>query len=225
MALSEQITLITDYALAASIGYFAWHLIQSALQRTDLSLRLWTGAFVAASLSAFAEAAYVGFATQLDSTAAQSLWQAALSFACAAHFLLLSAVLCVYSRGRLRLVLLGLAVLKSAALTAWLADHAEFRYVVHDNVLTMLPVLALSAWGAWSRRVPSAPWILAGILASLVAALMQQGRVALHAHFDQNDLYHVIQIVAMYLFFRGGMELQDLDGEAAAPSASPAGRA
>ena len=34
-------------------------------------------------------------------------------------------------------------------------------------------------------------------------------RLALHRHFNHNDLYHVIQIVALYLFYRGGALLVD----------------
>ncbi len=69
----------------------------------------------------------------------------------------------------------------------------------------MLPVLALSAWGGWSKRVAAAPWVLAGILVSLVAALVQQGRVTLHPQFDHSNLFRVIQMIAMYFLFRAGL--------------------
>jgi hypothetical protein len=220
---SEPVTLITNLVLAALTGYFTWRLLACVRQRSDLSVRLWVAAFAAAALSALAGASYHGFGAQLGATAGQALWQATLNLAGAANLLLLCAVLCVYSGGGLRLALLAIAVAKLLVMSAWMAQHSEFRYVVYDTVASMLPVLALSAWGAWSRRVPSAPWILAGILASLVAALMQQGRVALHAHFNHNDLYHVIQMVAMYFFYRGGLELRDLPAETAAPAGASAG--
>jgi hypothetical protein len=46
-------------------------------------------------------------------------------------------------------------------------------------------------------------WMLAGVGASLAAALVQASGFALHRHFNHNDLYHVVQIAAMLLFYRG----------------------
>ena len=46
-------------------------------------------------------------------------------------------------------------------------------------------------------------WMLAGVAVSVMGALVQASGFALHAHFNHNDLYHVIQIGAMFLFYRG----------------------
>jgi hypothetical protein len=35
---------------------------------------------------------------------------------------------------------------------------------------------------------------------------------ALHQHFNHNDLYHVIQIAAMVLFYIGAKQLRDAQG-------------
>jgi hypothetical protein len=48
--------------------------------------------------------------------------------------------------------------------------------------------------------------MLAGVALSVAAALAQALGVALHRHFNHNDLYHVIQIAAMLLFYRGILE-------------------
>ncbi len=42
-----------------------------------------------------------------------------------------------------------------------------------------------------------------------LAALAQASGVALHRHFNHNDLYHVIQMAALYAFYRGGALLVD----------------
>ena len=49
----------------------------------------------------------------------------------------------------------------------------------------------------------------AACLVSLVGGIVQARRVAPHRHFNHNDLYHVIQMVALYLFYRGGALLVD----------------
>jgi Family of unknown function (DUF6962) len=215
-------TLITHYALAALTGYFAWRLGAASRQRPDLAPRLWAAAFAAVSLCAFAGGTQEGFAARLDATVVQSLWRATLCLVGAASLLFLSSIIHAYTAGRVRVALLTLAAAKFALLAVWIADHDDLRYVVYDTVATILPVLALSAWGGWSKRVAAAPWVLAGILVSLVAALMQQGRVTLHPQFDHSNLFRAIQMIAMYFLFRAGLEMRDQPGEAAAPIGTPA---
>ncbi len=71
----------------------------------------------------------------------------------------------------------------------------------------MLLAAALYAMARW--HAAGMGWLVAGVAVSLVAVLVQVRRVALHRHFNHNDLYHVIQMVALYLFFRGGALLVD----------------
>jgi hypothetical protein len=52
-------------------------------------------------------------------------------------------------------------------------------------------------------------WILAGVAVSVIAALVQASGLALHRHFNHNDLYHVIQIAAMALLYKGARRLRD----------------
>jgi hypothetical protein len=54
--------------------------------------------------------------------------------------------------------------------------------------------------------------VLGAIAVSALAALVQYHRVALHQHFNHNDLYHVIQIAGVALFYRGGKLLRDQAG-------------
>jgi hypothetical protein len=44
---------------------------------------------------------------------------------------------------------------------------------------------------------------------SVLAATIQVNGVALHHDFNHNDLYHVIQMGGMYLFYRGALVLKD----------------
>jgi hypothetical protein len=220
---STPTTLITHYALALLTGYFAWRLAVEARRRPDLAPRLWAAAFAAVALCALAGGAHQGFAPRLDAALAQALWRATLCLAGAASLLFLSAIVHVYTAGRLRVALLTLAAAKFALLAVWIADHDDARYVLYDLLATMLPALALSAWGGWSKRA-AAPWVLGGILASLVAALVYQGRVALHPQFDQSDLFRAILMIAMYCLFRAGLEMRDQSSEAVAPIGAPARR-
>ena len=55
---------------------------------------------------------------------------------------------------------------------------------------------------AWRRDRRAARWMLAGVAVSAIAAVVQQSGWSLHEHFNHNDLYHVIQGVAIWLLYR-----------------------
>jgi hypothetical protein len=63
-------------------------------------------------------------------------------------------------------------------------------------------------------------WILAGVAVCVVAALVQASGFALHRHFNHNDLYHLIQIAAMALLYRGARRLRDATAPTPAPPAA-----
>ena len=67
-------------------------------------------------------------------------------------------------------------------------------------------VVAIAATLA-NPHVLSYSWIVGGILLSFVGAAIQQSGVSLHQHFNHNDLFHVVQMVAFYLLYRGGKAL------------------
>ena len=52
-------------------------------------------------------------------------------------------------------------------------------------------------------------WIIGGVLVSFGAAGIQQSGIALHQHFNHNDIYHVVQMAGVYLLYRGARLLRD----------------
>ena len=58
-------------------------------------------------------------------------------------------------------------------------------------------------------REPGSRPILAGVALSIVAGLVQASGLDLHRHFNHNDLYHVIQVVAIVAYYRGVRLLSD----------------
>jgi hypothetical protein len=78
----------------------------------------------------------------------------------------------------------------------------DFIFVIVDTGFTLFAVALMHLW-----RLNR--WILAGVAVSLAAALVQAGGFAPHRQFNHNDLYHLIQIAAMVLFYRGARRLTD----------------
>jgi hypothetical protein len=60
------------------------------------------------------------------------------------------------------------------------------------------------------RRVDgTVPWLAAGIVVTLIGLAVQQSNFPNGANFNHNDAYHVIQIVALVLFFRCALTTRD----------------
>jgi hypothetical protein len=87
-----------------------------------------------------------------------------------------------------------LAAVKLVAYTSWMIVHDDFLWVIVDYGITLLLVGIVH----WRNR-----WIIGSIAVSIVGALVQQSDFTLHRHFNANDLYHLIQLVALWLLYRG----------------------
>ncbi len=209
MKIVEPSTLTTDWLLAAATAWLAWQLFRSALRLNDRAVELWAGAFCAVAGCAVLGGVSQGFSASMDPSLAALTWTSTLVLANAASLLFLLSTLRAYTAGRAYGVCAGLAVAKFALFGVCVALNGDVRMLVYDGALTMLAIIVLSTWGAWAGRMRSATWVLAGMLASMLAALFQHGRVSIHPQFSYNDLFHVVQMGAMYLLYRGGLLLRE----------------
>ena len=202
-------TVLSDWLLTAFTAWLAWRLLRQAMRVDDRAIRLWFWAFCAVALAAGLSGAWHAFAGNVDATLAPLLWTFSLVLASAAGLLFLLSTLRVYVRGRALGMLAGLAVAKFALFAIYVALKDDFRMLVYDSALTLLIVLGFSAWGAWARRVPGAAWVVAGVLVCVLGAFFQGGRVSIHRQLSYNELWHLLQMGAMYLLFRGGLLLRE----------------
>lgn len=215
MRISEPMTMATDYlmgALALWLGARLWRSPESGGGRA----RRW----LAAALFALAGAAFLGgsahgFALHLGEISSRVVWTLTELVVGGASFALLAAAFHATLRAAARGPALALAALQLGIYAVWILDHDDFVWVIADYGGAMLVVLALMLW---RRRRPGALWIAAGIVVSFAAAAIQQSGLTLHAHFNHNDLYHVVQMGALGLLYAGGSRLRDLGAAAAAPT-------
>ena len=194
MTISEPMTLVTDYLLGGVTALLAVLLFRnSELQN---SRRFWAIAFVALALGAFLGGTWHGFVQ------GEALWVATLVVVGVASCAMVAGSVLATLRGAVRNVALWLAGGKLLSYLASLWERTEFIVVIIDTGIAFAVVAALHLW-RWNG------WIVAGVAVSVAAALVQAGGFALHRHFNHNDLYHVIQIAAMALFYRGARRLRD----------------
>ncbi|HSC94761.1 MAG TPA: hypothetical protein VLC73_07310 [Burkholderiales bacterium] len=208
--ISEPMTLATDYALGAVSAVLGWRLHHGA--RGDRAQTCWALAFGALAVSALLGGTHHGFAAVMSEALYRLSWKVTVTAIGLFSFGMMAGSILATARGAVRTALLACAGIQLAAYTAWMLGHDEYRYVVLNSAITMVVLLLLHGWSAAARRDEASFWVFAAIAVSALAALVQYHRVALHDHFNHNDLYHVIQIAGVALFYRGGKLLRDQAG-------------
>jgi hypothetical protein len=189
MTLHEPMTLATDYLLALACAGFSVLLFRMKSAATGW----WSIACAAVAVAALVGGTYHGFPQFYPAL----LWKTTLVAAGAASCAMVIAT--GIATGIAPKAVFWLAVLKFAAYLAWIAQHDDFLAVVIDSGSALLVVAALHAIrgdAAWR-------WMISAVAVSVAAAAVQAMKLAPHPHFNHNDLYHVIQIAAMFLFYRG----------------------
>jgi hypothetical protein len=205
--ISEPMTMITDIALGAVSAVLGWRLYRNAQE--ERARRCWGLAFGALAVSALLGGLHHGFAAVMTQATLAVSWKVTVFAIGVFSFGMMAGSVLATTRGAVRAGLLAIAGAQLVAYAAWMLTRDAYGYVVLDTAIAMATLLLLHGWSAVSRRDEASCWALAGIAVSALAAAVQYYHVALHEHFNHNDLYHVIQIAAMALFFRGGKLLRD----------------
>jgi hypothetical protein len=180
--MSEPVTALTDYALAAVAAFLGVRLLRSN--------RFWALAFLALALAALLGGTWHGF-WQSD-----SLWKATTLSVGVASFGMVAGSALAITHGAARQLVFGFALLKLVAYGFWILRHDDFVWVIVDSGSALAIVGLLYLWRF-------SGWMLAGVGISIVAGAVQASALALHASFNHNDLYHLIQIAALFAFYRG----------------------
>ncbi|MCI0622389.1 MAG: hypothetical protein L0387_12135 [Acidobacteria bacterium] len=137
------------------------------------------------------------------------LWKVTILTIGIASFGMLTGSAIAATTDTLRKMLLAFTAAKLALYSGWMLAHDEFIYVIADTGIAMALVAALHGWSAMRGRDCASLWMLGAVGASALAAGGQASGFALHRHFNHNDMYHVIQIGAMALFYIGAGRLHD----------------
>ena len=202
--------MLTDYLLAIFTLVLSGRLFQVNEAKRQKSVQLWNFAFIATAIAALLGGTSHGFTLHLSEFATAAIWKGTIYSIGFASFFMLSGTIIASVTNPLRRWLLALAVLKLLIYALWMFTHDDFKYVIFDYVPAMVGVILLQAHAFRKRRARGAYWIIAGVLVSFAAAGVQMSGFTVHQHFNHNDIYHVIQMGAMYLLYRGAALLQDL---------------
>jgi hypothetical protein len=182
MTISEPMTVLTDYVLAAVSAWLGFKLLGTS--------RFWALAFFALALAALLGGTWHGFLKS------DPLWTATTLCVGVASFGMVAGSALAVTRGWALRGLIALAILKLVAYTVWMIGHDDFIWVIADTASALVIVGVLHLW-----RFNG--WMLGGVALSILAGVVQASGLALHAHFNHNDLYPVVQMAAMFALYRG----------------------
>jgi hypothetical protein len=210
MRITEPMTMLTDYVLGAFALVLAFRLQAAALASGQITHRLWAIGFAMTAVAAFVGGTYHGLIQMIPAVAGRVLWKITLvstGFGSAALF---AAAVMAATTGTLQWALLALALLKLLVFLEVILTRNNFLLVVLDYGSALLAIL-LAAWFLRPTGItPAAGWLAAGVGVSVAAGAIQAFRLAPHPKFNHNDLFHVIQLGALYCLYRGGLLLRDM---------------
>jgi hypothetical protein len=209
MSLSEPTTMATDYVLVVLCGFFAWRLWRVGKGTAQASVCSWAAGFACFGLASLAGGTFHGFSTLFSEAALQELWKITVYAIGLASFFLLTGTFSTSIVPTVRQFAMLIPYVQLIVYALWMATHDDFRYVIYEYTFTNLSIVALQLYTGVTHRAMSAQWLIGGVLVSFLAAGVQFNEIALHQHFNHNDLYHVIQMGGMYLFYRGALVLKD----------------
>ena len=193
---SEPVTAATDYLLAIVYLIFALRLLRQAVMERQHATQLAAAAFFATMLGAAAGGTYHWIGGEI-------LWKLTVYCIGLTGFFMTASSAFVALAGAARRAFLIAAGFQFVAYGAWVNGHDDFRYVIYDYAAAMFLTLCMFAWASHRRLNRSVVWIAPAILVTLAASLIQASGIDLHRYFNHNDLYHVIQLGAAWLFYQG----------------------
>ena len=206
---TEPMTVATNAVLAVLAFVFAVRLAHHSVAEGSAAAGCLAAALGATGVAALIGALAHGTDPAGNAALRDRFWRGALyatGFIGAAS---VASVAFFAARGSTRSAILAFAGIKLVVFIIRVTRHPEFRVAAADYGGALAIVLVGAAYEMFRRRAPGMTWLIVGVLVSLVAGIVQARRLALHRHFNHNDLYHVIQMAALYAFYRGGALLVD----------------
>ena len=135
-------------------------------------------------------------------------------------FFTVSILATLNSKNKVTALLLALGFLAGAISGAAGGTYHGFSLHFEEDAMRWLWNITLLSIGAMGAFLGSAihaadvgrqngKWIAGAVATTLIGLGVQGTGFRSHQHFNHNDIFHLIQIGAMYLFYKGARYLQD----------------
>ncbi|MFQ5432083.1 MAG: hypothetical protein ACE5EN_06215 [Nitrospinota bacterium] len=209
LPINDPMTVATDYLIALVCLFFAYRLYARYKVDGQKSILLWSLAFSFTAAASLAGGSYHGINAMIPDTALIILWKTTIYSIGLAGLTMLAGTVIATFVDPVRVLLLIFITAKFLAYGAWMVNHNLFLYVIVDYGSGMLLLLLLQFYSYYRRHDQKVKWLIGGVLVSFLAAAVQQSGIRLHQYFNHNDLYHVIQLAGLCLFYKGASQYVD----------------
>lgn len=195
---------LTDYALALECLLFV--VVLHCRRATFDGLRWWLSTFfVSVGVASFCGGTVHGFFSGGQTLASAYLWTITLlAMGVTAFSVWAIGAKLLFSKPVEQWVIIASAAQFIAYCILLFVRKKEFWFAVLDNVPAILFLVVAIAAAYWREKRRDLILTALGLALALVAALLQQLRIGIHPDvFNHNALYHVLQGIALWLFFLG----------------------
>jgi len=168
------------------------------------SARVWAAGYLCVSAGALLAGVCHGFASTIARPTWWGLWGAMLYLVTAGMSLVALAVALDPLTGRFwRRTVMVAAIAGGVGTAVLVGRDPNYAYVM--RTAAVLSVLMLMALGPAYVRYKSrhTTWIVSGVAVAVAGGALRALNVSLDSFLNANDLYHVIQVAAFDLIYRG----------------------
>ncbi len=166
----------------------------------------WALALAATAAGALLGGTYHGFEDSLAPLAAMILWKSTTLMIGAASLALVCGAVDATMIGSARVRSLGIATGLYVLYAAWMLFHDEYVWVIAAYGTGLVVVLVLLGFAGASLHRARRLFVWSVVI-SIVAAGVQQLELGLSRFINHNDVYHLVQMAALYFLYRAGRSL------------------
>ncbi len=209
MNISEPMTMFTDYLIfSQSLYLFNKLRIQLGDQR-NVPQTMWMCALIAIGLASFFGGTYHGLGLMIPENINHFIWKLTTYTIGTVSFLIFYGTMKSSVPKRFHKPLFAISFAQLLFYYYWMFSHDKFMYVIMDYAPSMLMVLVFQVISKFKYNTGSENYFIKGVIISFIGAGVQQNGFDLHTHFNHNDIYHIIQMFGIYMFYKGVPHLKN----------------
>ena len=161
--------------------------------------------FYAVAAGSIIGALFHGFSPHFSKLTREWIWKGALTcMGFTTFFLMMAGVSAVMSYDSYRITM-WVAVI-GLVLYGWqTVKFAGFGHSVKFIAVGMIFIFTAFATHYWRQAHPGSGYLFAGVLLTVASGGLWATGWSIHKQFNHNDLFHVIQMVCLWLLYQGGV--------------------
>lgn len=202
---TEQTTAVTDLILAIISVVAAFRIYKLGKQSHPEKTRIWFSVFILLTIAAFFGFMAHGF--KMPERTNYLLWQPLnLALGLSVSMFAAGALHDLLNDRMHRLTIPLLLALGVIFYFITVFIPGSFLIFIIYEAVVMLFALGVYVILAMRKSIPGAHWMVAGILITIIAAVVQatgSAHLTLIWEFDFNGLFHLIQMVGIFVIFAG----------------------